>query len=389
MTHAFARRAIGAVLTATLLELLGSHWAYAQSSGLTEAQRMVDAAMAPPKFTLVGEPIAVGDKLKGKRILWLQSFSSLPFWTNQMVGFKAAMESAGIELTIVDPNADLVKAARAIEDGINRKYDLINMGNETPAELAAPIRAAKAAGIPVNCFLARDPGPLTDEEKSIGCVAMTSPSYTEIGQLAAAATFVISKGDQNIRAFAFNAPGGSGVADYETNGFLNKLKELCPTCKAEQVDSPPASWATDLGPLTTSLITAHPDLNWLFPIYGGGVQFMVPAIAAAGAEDKVKIGTQEDSTTAIRQIQNGDLAYAVAVPLEWFGLASADVTFRILLNQPVPDDVKVPLHLYTADNVKGINPDEEPADQAKWFGLDYRTPYFKNWGLEPPKDYIR
>lgn len=377
------------VCASAIAGVLSTGAAHADSQSLTEARAIVERAMVTPTLTLAGPPIEVGDKLRGKKILWLQSFSSLPFWTDKMIGFRAAMEAAGIELTIVDPGADLIKAAREIEGGINRGFDLINLGNETPSELAAPVRAAKEAGIPVDCMLARGPGPLTEEEKSIGCVAVTTADYKAIGELAAAATFLMSNGDETIQAIAFNAPGGSGVADIQTNGFLDKLKALCPTCTVSQVDAPPASWATDLGPLTTSQITANPGLDWLFPIYGGAVQFMVPAIAAAGAEDRVRIGTQENSTTAIRQVQQGDLAYTVSLPNEWFGLAAADVAFRILLGEQVPDDVKVPLRLFTADNVKDIDANAEPVDQAKWFGVDYRTPYFKNWGLQAPEGYIR
>ena len=333
-------------------------------------------------------PIDVGDSLQGKRILWIQSFSVLPFWQQINLGYNAAMEAAGAELTVVDPNGDLVEAAKEIEAAIDRGFDLIQLGNETPAEVEQPIRAAKAAGIPVNCMFARGPGSLTDFERDVGCSTVTTADYAAVGRLGAEASFVLSGGDTTLQAIAFNAPGGSGVADLETLGYINRLLELCPTCDASQVDAPPATWATDVGPLTTSLITANPGLDWLFPIYGGAVQFAIPSIDAAGVKDQVHIGTQEGSTTAIAQIQNGDLAFSISVPLEWFGLATADVAFRLLLGEPAPDDIMVPLHLYTADNVGHIDSEAQPPDETQWFGFDYRTPYFEHWGLTAPEGYL-
>lgn len=381
------RLCIGALLVSILgISPVGSM--AAEGVKLAEARDMVERGMSPPEFTIVGSPIDVGVRLKGKRVLWLQGFSGA-YWDYQNVGFLAAMEAAGIEVTSVDPAGDMIRAAREIENAINRGYDLIQLGNETPQELAAPIKAAKAAGIPVNCLLSREPGPLSEEEKSIGCVAATTIDYKGIGELAAAASFVMSDGDETLQAIAYNSPGGSGVADIETNGYLDKLKYLCDTCKVSQVDAPVATWSTDLGPLTTSQIVAHPDLDWLFPIYGVAVQYMVPSIAAAGAEGKVRIGTQYTSTTTIQQIKQGDLAYAVSIPLEWFGLAVADAAFRILLGQQVPDDIKLPFRLFTAENVVNIDAESEPPNQVEWFGVDYRTPYFKNWNLTPPEGYIR
>ena len=359
----------------------------AAEGGLAEAQAAVNEALSTPIWTAAGPPIDVGDSLQGKQILWIQSFSVLPFWQQQLIGYNAAMEAAGAELTIVDPNGDLVEAAKEIEAAIDRGFDLIQLGNETPAEVEQPIRAAKEAGIALNCMFSRDPGPLTDFERDVGCNTVTTSDYTAIGRLGAEASFVLSDGDPTLQGIAFNAPGGSGVADLETLGYINRLLELCPTCDASQVDAPPATWATDVGPLTSSLITANPGLDWLFPIFGGAVQFAIPSIDAAGATDQVRIGTQEGSTTAIAQIQNGDLAFTISLPLEWFGLATADVAFRLMLGEPAPDHVGVPLYLYTADNVSHIDAKAE-ADETQWFGFDYRTPYFEHWGLTAPEGYL-
>ena len=67
---------------------------------------------------------------------------------------------------------------------------------------------------------------------------------------------------------------------------------------------------------------------------------------------------------------------------------AADVAFRLLLGEPAPDDILVPLHLYTADNVGHIDAEAQPPDEAQWFGFDYRTPYFEHWGLTAPAGYL-
>lgn len=353
------------------------------SPALQDAQSAVDKATDTPTWEAAGPPIDVGDKLRGKRIFWLTGFKSLPFWQQQFLGMQAALDAAGVELTTADPKGDIGQAARMMQGAIERGYDLIMTGNETPQELAEPIRAAKAAGIPVNCMLARDPGPLTTEEKDIGCAAVVTTNYTAIGELGADATFAMSKGDEGTSALVFNASGGSGVADLETNGYVNRLKELCPSCKVDKADAPPATWATNLQSLTTSNLTKDPNLDWLFPIYGGMVPFILPAVNASGHDD-LSIGTQEGGAVEIQQIQAGDLNFTISAPLEWFGLATADVAFRLLLGKPAPDDVKLPLHLYTKENVGDIDPNEKPPDEATWMNYDYRTPYFEHWGLSAP-----
>jgi hypothetical protein len=73
------------------------------------------------------------------------------------------------------------------------------------------------------------------------------------------------------------------------------------------------------------------------------------------------------------------LAADVGGPNQWYGVALADQTLRILAGQPAVANENVPLRLFTRDNVGSINPKK---DESTWYGsVNPITVYHKLWGL--------
>jgi ribose transport system substrate-binding protein len=141
-------------------------------------------------------------------------------------------------------------------------------------------------------------------------------------------------------------------------------------------------WPTKLSTTTRSLITANPNLNYILPLYDGMTIYMDPAIEGIlSAKTRVKVASF-NATPVVMQDGLGKtspLAADVGGPNQWYGVALADQTLRILAGQPAVANENVPLRLFTRGNIGTINLKQ---DESTWYGsVNPITVYHKLWGL--------
>jgi len=111
------------------------------------------------------------------------------------------------------------------------------------------------------------------------------------------------------------------------------------------------------------------------------VLYMLPAVHAANAQKRVKIVSFNVTPAVMQAMAKSDVVAADCgtdpIRLGW---ACADQLLRVMSGvQPVPD-IKLPIKLFTRDNVGGLDLSNiSPA----WFGpVDYRSEYKKLWGVK-------
>lgn len=349
-----------------------------ESSQVQEAKRIVAQLEQPVQWKDPGPPIQVGDKVKGKTVYFVANGLNFEFVQNLLAGLKEAAAMFGMQVVAVDGAGQVAKAASLVEQGIARKVDVIIDEGFPSSQLAAPLKAAKAAGIPVVEIGSGDPQLPPPEAQAIGVSAWATYCYSCAGRQMA--DLVVAQSGTDANAVVYNVPEIS-VAQNEVRGFQEELKRLCPQCKAKVVSAPLAQWSTDLPSLTSSSLQSDRKVNWLVPLFDSMVAQINPSVFQVNAQSRVKIISYNATGPAMTDLANGQLVAAdIGSPQHWLGWAMMDQTLRLLTGgKPVADE-NVPNRIFSASNIKSI---DLKAKEDTWYGnVDFRAQYKRLWGLE-------
>lgn len=355
----------------------GGGGASEDSAQVQEAKRIVAQLEQPVQWKDPGPPIQVGDKLKGKTVYFVANGLNFEFVQNLLAGLKEAAALFGMEVVAVDGAGQVAKAASLIEQGVARKVDVIIDEGFPSTQLAAPLKAVKAAGIPVIEIGSGDPQLPPPEAQAIGVSAWATYCYGCAGRQMA--DFAFAQSGTDVNAVVYNVPEIS-VAQNEVQGFLEELKRLCPQCKAKVVDAPLAQWSTDLPSLTSSSLQSDPKVNWLVPLFDSMIAQIKPSVLRVNAQDRVKIVSYNATGPAMGDLAKGELVAAdIGSPQHWLGWAMMDQAVRLLTGgQPVADE-NVPNRIFSSSNINSV---DLKAKEDTWYGnVDFRAEYKKLWGL--------
>ena len=162
-----------------------------------------------------------------------------------------------------------------------------------------------------------------------------------------------------------------------------EFKRLCPsTCKTKIDNLVVADWATKL-PLLTQSAVADPNVNVLFPLFDGEVSYVVPAVHAANAQDRVKVVSFNATSGVMKYLAQRDVLVAdVGDPLQWVGYQFADQALRLLLHVPTANPLKesAPIRLFTPANFSSATLSKP---EWQWYGTtDFRAKFRQLWGAK-------
>jgi ribose transport system substrate-binding protein len=328
---------------------------------------------APVAFTGPGHPFKVSSSLRGKTFYFISAALSYQFTQIVLSGMKAAADKVGLNIVALDAKGDATVGSRQIEQGISLHVAGIAIANFPYSVMAAPIRDAKAAGIPVFDLFDSDPGLPTADQSSIGVAANVTFCYSCAGkQLAALA---VSQSQGKVNAAVINSPDVT-VATLEANAFKSRLTTLCPSCKAKIYGVPLAQWATQL-PSTATSAVQDPSVNFIVPVFSGMGDIMQANLLAANVSGRVSEISYSATTASLQALQKKQLVTAVLdAPEAWMGWAVMDQVFRVLSGVPPVADEKVPTRAFTSANVADANPTAPNYGTA-----DFQGGYLKLWGL--------
>jgi ribose transport system substrate-binding protein len=359
----------------------GSAWARAASAA-TEQLRVAPVPTAkklvafwekpPSSFTPPG-PAFDASKTKGKTVYGILLLA-VPFAQINKAGYEAGLNAAGVKLVALDGKAQVQETSRAIEQAIAQNADLI-LVETLPGKLFAPDFAkAKAKGIPVIMVENQDPGKrLPDEPKSVttGC----DQCHRCVGKIMA--DFAVADSGDNGKIVIVWSADIPGIGQPQLDGIKSELKRLGSKLQVEIKNVPIARWNSDL-PTLTQTIVRDTNVKYLLPLYDGMVLLMLPSIHAANAQNRVKVVTFNATPSVLESMKKGDIIAAdFGASPEQFGWAWADQTLRVLSGVPPVSDVKLPIRLFTRNNIDSIN---LKAQQQTWYGnVDFGTAYKKLW----------
>lgn len=372
---AFALAAMAVALVSVSASLASK-----QGSGanVALATQKAQAIMKPVTWTAPGPAIPVGTSLKGKKVLFMAPVDN-QFSETAGKAMQAAGAVAGVTVQTNYATATLSQIQSAISSGITQHVSAIVILSVPPAAIAVPIKTAISHGIPVLVTGAHEPGALDSTEKTLGIKADITGCYACAGR--AEADFVVSSSKGNAHALFINSPD-IGVATSESNAFTAEMKKLCPNCSVTTVGIPVANWATQITSTVSSALAAHPDINYIVPVFDTMEAFTTPAVKAANAIDKVKMVSFNASGAQMKEMQTGAKPTWAAdggYDLTWWGWAAMDDVYRILLNKPAVPTPSVPLRFFTKASVQGF---DLAGSQDAWYGNpQYVSGYKKLWGI--------
>lgn len=345
-------------------------WAQGSNAALVDqAKAKVEAAMQLPQWQAPGDPIDMAS-LQGKRVWVLTSTLSVPFVSNIAKGVTEAADAVGWKTTLVDGQGDVAKWSTSLEQAVAQKVDAIISVAASPEVMQSAMKKALDAGIPVIDVLTAD----KDADLVPGTFSHVSISFYESGKLQADFAIMHSGGNAHVLIFGDNEFPGEVT---RVQGMRDEFAALCPDCTVTFQDTQVAKLATDLGSLAQTLLRRDPSINYVLPTYDAQAVYIVPALKQAGLADRVRVIGSDAVTSNLDWTAQNDVQIAdVGEPDVWTGWAAVDEMARAMLGKPRVDET-IPLRMFTADNLQGL----DTKDEDVLFGGHFRDEYMKLWGL--------
>ena len=342
----------------------------------------VAADKAIPTWTAPGPPVDVS-KLKGKRVFIIPEAPN-PFNENIQSTYEQIFNAVGVKWTYYANQGLISQWVAGLDAAIAQRPDLIMLSAAPdPRVLQPQLRAAKAAGIPVEVTQFYDrstPPPPACLACAAGVTALTTGPYDNGG--AAEADWIINDSHGQAHVLIIMAPDV-----IPTPGILSAMEReyrtYCPGCSYKVIDVPIAQWNTAMQGQVQSALLADPSINYIDAEGDGMCTAVVPAVRAVGQTGRVKVVSFNGSPFALNDIQAGSImAMDASENTRWIGFADVDQAFRLLAGMLTVGET-VPFRVMDKSNVTQAG---VPATNYLGYGHAYAIGFWRLWGLpgSPP-----
>ncbi|WP_195908145.1 substrate-binding domain-containing protein [Nostocoides sp. HKS02] len=341
---------------------------------MQNAQSLVSASTPEPAFVAPG-PKFDPSKARGKTVYAIPVSASVPF--NVYVGkyLTEALSKFDIKTVYYSTTGQSSQWVAGMNTAISQHAAAIDLIGLDPAALQPQIAAAKAAGIPVIVDHFLDTSH-TDYAGYKDVAGIVGAPYNLAGQLEAAYAINDTKGSGTF--LLVESPDLLSSTDVAV-GIEAEFAKDCPSCHVVKVDVPFNDWSTRMQTAVSSALTRYPDTTYVLPVFDGMVQYVIPAITAAGKTDTVKLASYNATPFALDFLAKGNVVTMnLGESFSWLGYALADQTLRLMVGQPALSDEKVPVRVFTSANVSQTG---NPPAINTGYGNAYLAGYQALWGL--------
>jgi ribose transport system substrate-binding protein len=337
---------------------------------------------AEPEFVAPG-PAFDASQAQGKTVINIPLTSTLPYNQDIDAAMARAAEAAGVKFIQYSNQGSPAEWIQGIQSGIAQRVDAIILeGSPDPKLLGPQIAEAQAAGIPVISTHLFDVSQVEEALSSdLGLSAIMPAHHNRAGELMA--DYIINASACDVNALFVTADDVSASQGIE-DSFVAELGSVCAeTCSAKVVNVPIASWGQNIPGEVQSALTANPKINWVVPVYAGGMQGVLSGVRQANATDRVRSVSYGGTASTNQMIQDGDVIVAqVGESPEWNGWANMDVALRLLSGVDLLEDENVPQRILDTENVDETG---TPPVEGAGYGpaSAYEDGYLELWGLAP------
>ena len=376
-------RTVAAMMTVALVlgggAIVTSSASASSSSAVAKGIALAKSRLAA--FTKLPTFKAPGPAFNAKKVMANKIIFSIPVnSTDQFVqtlenGMAAAAKKVGYKFVDYQNSGSPAQWVSGMEEAISEHVSLIDLlSGINPASLEPQIKAAKAAGIKV---VSSDTYGIGQSSDSILSGTVNAP-YAQTAKLQADWMTVHSDGKGQILLI-----GSSDVAasPFGIAAEQSEFKQVCPDCKVYTIDVPVADWASETQTQVQAQLQAHPNLDYVSPVYDSQSQFIIPAITTANKVGKVHIVSYDGTPFVLgdMQTEKGSIVQMdVGEDLEWVSLAIVDNEMRIVGGLTAVTNEGIPLYLWDAQNVNNAG---TPPQNNKGYGAADLSGYYKLWGL--------
>jgi ribose transport system substrate-binding protein len=283
--------------------------------------------------------------------------------------FTQAAKAIGWKTLMIDPAGDPNKMANAINTAVSTHADGIFTVAIDAATVAAPLAAAKKAGLHAVCFSCVNQDDLLDG------VIPAADQHERDGYAVAAQAYIDTGGHPKIILMRDNEFGNTRGREAGVLKFVKDCKAAGGDCEvvAEQ-NVLIANINTSVPQQAVSVARQHPEWNALIAPYDAILTAVVPALKSAGVVKDGKAYGFDPVSINTGWIRDGNVeAATVASPYRWIGYAAVDQLNRAFAGQPLVDQ-GVKDKLVTKANVP-------PAGQTYLDDQDPSGAFEKLWGV--------
>ena len=337
----------------------------------THALKELAPLYAQPKFIAPGPAFDAKKVMAGKSIYRIAGPDSNPWYQQGFNGMKSAAEKVGYSFSGCSNEGQLSQYQQCMAQGIKQKATLIDLfAGPNPNDLAPEITAAKAART------------LVAVSHNFGIdttVPNVSANFSVDFGLAARllADWVISK-NETAHVLVLVSDELPSTADMRA-GIVSEFKQFGGVgIQYSFVNVPIAQWGTGLKPAVQKAIAADPKLSYIICIYDSMAEFVVPAIASAKKDGKIKVIGFNGTPFVLDMVRAGKVEMTVGECQEWTSYAITDAEMRLIGGMGAVKNMHIPFRIFDKSNAAEAG---VPATYGKGYGNTFKADYAKLWGL--------
>lgn len=252
---------------------------------------------------------------------------------------EAAGKEKGIKVITVDAQGNSATQVSQVQDLITRKIDALIYIPAGATAAGVPVKAAKAAGIPVIAVDRNAPDAPGDTFIASGSVAAARTLAEYVGKVTG------GKG----RVAILQGQIGTSPENDRAKGFSEGLKKF-PDLKV--VAEQPAEWAQDRGfAVAQDMLQRDPNITVFFGRADAMALGAAQAVKVANLEQPVTIVGFDGDVAGLKAVANGTLSATMTQQAQKMGRLALDSAIALKEGKTVPKEQLQEAILTTKENV--------------------------------------
>ena len=346
----------------------------AEAGNLAAAKQVVDLHTRAPVFEAPGPPFDIRACAKNLKMLSIPNNSANPFVTGLVTSEVAVGREIGLQVTAWQNQGQPNQWIQGFNYAVSNRFNIIDLiAGINPAVVEPQIREANQAGLKTFTSVYYD---VSQKLDPLFTGSMPLNYHDDMGEVLAdwmavhtggKARAIVIKSDEVLPT----APLVAGIQD----GF----KKNCPGCQiVQEINVGITEWGTKIQPSLQSALLAHPEVNYVIPIYDSMTQFVMPAINLTGRAGRVKVATADGTPFVLDLLRQGSVEMDIGENLDWVARATIDGYMRKICNLPMPTELNIAYYIFDQHNVTDAG---VPAQYSRGYGDAYKRGFDTLWKI--------
>jgi ribose transport system substrate-binding protein len=348
----------------------------APAATLTDAQKQelqakFDALKGVPEFTYQAESFDAQKLMAGKKWLTIPGTSANPFNQTICEAMTKVVKMIGFQEDLLQNQGAPEEHIAALNSAKQKGYSLVDLqAGPTPQTLGAQIQSCIDNGI----FVVTSH--LTDYNQKVSPIsANMGADYIGSGSLLA--DWAILHAGPNAKVLVPVSEECTSTLAME-DGIKAEFAKYAPNAKVDFVNVAIVDWGSKMQSEVENYLSAHPDTDYVLPIYDSMNQYVVPAIKSTGS--KAKIASYNGTPFAVDYVNSGEIEMIIGEDLGAIAYATVDYEMRTELGMKLVNEPTM-FRIWTKDNVKEALDQNGKCQYGIGYGDAYIKGYKQLWGI--------